>query len=312
MTIYSQQLNPTPMAQTELSVTLSTSSVSVPTAENVLDYCFCDYDCDFRELVFAGANDYQTDRSAFLFENPDQLNGSVVIEIINVATGAETVIMDDNFNIHTANNAYGVFYPLGDFTTQPLKGGYQINWGLIRDVIGFARYRFRITQNFFGQSIIKETHIYDLKPYDIEYAFDTVRIETQRDGCIEGGIDYTGLNWLTQVRIPGKFGFKEARLERDFFTTNTRAVAQVQDQVINTYDLRTSLLPSFIMDPLLEDGFMASTIFITDYNGRSYNDIRQLEVVATEYSESTEYYDSRYGKFVIKFEEKTQNLIKRN
>jgi hypothetical protein len=302
MTIFSAQSNPLPMEQTEMSIRLETQTASIPQLQPSIDYCFCNYDCDFRQLVLAGATDYETDRSDFLVDIPDTVTGSFMITLINQSSGLETQLI---------NNTFGTYFGLGTMS-QVTKGGYLINWGLVRDFLGYGRYKVRIEQTFFGQTIETESHIYDLKPYDPEYADGTVRIETVRDGCIEGGIDYTGLEWLTQVRIPGKFGFKTPRLERDFYETNTRKVAQIQDKVISTYELRTSLLPSFISDALIEDGFMASSIFITDYNLISARDIRQLEVVATEYSEATEYYVSRKSKYVIQFEEKTQNLIKRN
>lgn len=291
------------MEQTEMSIRLETQSAKFPELQPSIDYCFCDYDCDFRQLVLAGSDTYETDISDFLVDIPDTVTGSFEIKLTNITTGAETVLSD---------NTYGTYFALGSFASQPTKGGYLIDWGKVRDVIGFARYRVTISQTFFSQTIEAESHIFDLKPYDPEFADGTVRIETVRNGCIEGGIDYTGLDWVTQVRIPGKFGFKTSRIERDFYETNTRRVAQIQDQVINTYELRTELLPAFISDPLLEDGFMANNVFITDYNLISARDIRQLEVVPVEYSESQEYYTSRRIKYVIQFEEKTQDLIKRN
>ena len=291
------------MAQTEMSVNLSTSSTNIPTETPTRDFCTCDFDCEYTNLVFAGSNSYESDRSDFLVEIPDTLSGSFLIKLRNINTDNEVPLTD---------NTYGTYFALGSFPTQPLKGGYLIEWDKVRDAIGFGVYKVLIEQNFFGQTINTETNKFQLVPFSERLANKTVRIEAIQNGAIEGGIDYTGMNWLKSVRIPGKFGFKTPRLERDSYENTSREVTQIQDKVINEYRLETRMLPANIFDPLLEDGFMSNQIFITDYNVRSYNDIRQLSVVPINYSESNTYYNSTKGRYIIEFEERTQDKIKRN
>jgi len=303
MAIFSQQTNSNPMVQTEMSINLSTGSIATPGVTPAVDFCFCDFSCEYVATVFAGNTDYETDLSDFLVEIPDTLTGSFSVKLLNVFTGVETPLL---------TNDYGTLFNLGDFPTQPLKGGYLIDWGKVRDVIGYGSYRVIVEQNFFGQQILTETNVYRLIPYSARSANRTVKIEMVKNGFIEGGIDYRGMNWLSSARIPGKFGFKTPRLERDSYENTSRQVVQIQDKVINQYRLETDMLPSNIFDSILEDGFMANQIFITDYGAISYNDLRKVEVVPTNYTETNTYANNRHGRFVIEFDEKTQNKIKRN
>ena len=301
MAIITTQSNPQPMAFTELSVYSQSTTVTIPTAKETIDYCFCNYDCDYRELVLAGANDYETDRSAFLVSIPDT-SGSFEFYIQNIVTGAETTVTD---------NTYGNYYALGYTPTNPDKGGYLINWGLVRDTLGFGRYRVRIVQNFFGANIETLSHEYNLKPYSPELADGTVKIETVRTGCIQGGIDYTDLNWITSVRVPGFFYEVAPRTEIETYLGTDRKVNQIQETTVRRYQLDTKLLPSEILNDIKDDGLMSTNIFVTDYNLLSYEDLRQVNVVRTEFDTFDTFRGSRRAKAGITFEEKKQDKIKR-
>jgi len=285
-----------------MSVILETSSVEVPTEVPVLDFCKCDYNCDFVQIALAGSNTYETDRTPLLLFNPDTISGSVEFKIKNVDSGMEYVL---------SGPTYGSDFPLGSFSSQPLRAGYLVDWGKVSDVIGFGRYRLLTTNNFNNKTINTESHIYHCMEYTVERADGTVRIEAVQNGCIEGGVDYTGMNWLLQVRIPGKFGFVQPTLVTDEYESTTRVITQVQDQMIDNFSLQTTMLPSFIMDPIYKDSLLGDTIKITDYNVISYRDIRDLEVRPTNIAEVDERWGSINADFLIEFQEAVQNIIKR-
>jgi hypothetical protein len=138
-----------------------------------------------------------------------------------------------------------------------------------------------------------------------------VKIETVRTGCIQGGIDYTDLNWITSVRIKGFFYEIDPRLERESYQTTNREEKQIQETTVLRYQLETKLIPSVIFNDLKDDGLMATDILITDYNLVSYEDLRQIKVVRTEFGDFNTFRRSRRGRFIVVFDEKIQNKIKR-
>jgi len=255
-----------------------------------IDFCFCEYECDYIQTVLSGsdADIPDPDGSFQVFLKPD--NGPE-IELVN----------DD----------YGTLFELGTMA-QNSKAGYLVDWSKVAAQTGYyGLYEFRLVQNFFGQSLEKTTHKFYLRPYSPEAANGTIRIETIRNGCIEGGVDYSGLDWKTQIRIPGKItGEKE--IETESYVNTSREEIQIQDKVIDTYTIKTKGVQSIVFEPLMSDGFMSNTILITDYNLFSYRDLRDISVRISEYPSQNEYSTTRYANFEIKFVEKTQNKIKRN
>jgi len=302
MAIFTTQADPQPMAFTELSIYAQSSTVTLPTEAPTIDFCYCDYDCDYRQLVLAGADDYQTDRSPFLITNPDIASGSFAFYLQNIVTGAEVQAID---------NTYGNYYSLGYTPTNEDKGGYLINWGLVQSTLGYGRYRVRIVNTVFGTDYETLSHEFSLKPYSPEIADGTVKIETVRTGCIQGGIDYTGLNWITSVRVKGFFYEITPRTETDNYLSLSRKVTQIQETTVRRYQLDTKLLPSAILNDLKDDGLMSTDIFITDYNLLSYEDLRQVNVIRTEFDAFDTFRNSRRAKVGITFEEKQQDKIKR-
>ena len=275
--------------------------VTIPqAAPGAIDFCFCEYECDFIELVLAGSDDYETDCTSFLADIPDP-SGTFQV-FIKPANGPEVEIIDDT---------YGTLFALGTMA-QSTKAGYLVDWKKVADSFGYyGLYTFRLVSNFFGNTIETETHQYYLQPYSPVTANDTVRIETVRNGCIEGGVDYSGLNWRTCMRIPG-FLTIERELETESYVNTSREEKQIQDKVINNYTLRTKGIQSIVFDEYLEDGFLANNIYLTGYNLLTYKDIRNKLVRISEYATQNTYSTTRNGNFEIKFVEKIQDKIKRN
>ena len=301
MTIFSTQADPQPMAFTELSIYALSSSATIPTAKPSIDFCFCDYDCDYVATVLAGSDEYESDRTPFLLTNPDS-SGTFEIYIQNIVTGVETQMTD---------NTYGTYFSLGYTVTNPDKGGYLVDWREVRDNLGFGRYKFRIVLNFFGDTLEETSGEYRLIPYSPVNANGTVKFETVRTGCIQGGIDYTDLDWVTSVRFKGHFYEIDPRIEIETYQTTNREVKQIQETTVRRFQLDTKLIPSSVLNDLKDDGLMATNIFITDYSPLAFEDLRQIEVVRTEFPEFQTFRNSRYGRFSIIFEEKLQNKIKR-
>ena len=156
MAIITKQSNPQPMAFTEWSLNIQSDAISIPDPEESIDFCYCDYECDWVQLSFYGADDYETDRSDFLVINPDDVAGTFEIFLINQFTGVQTQLTD---------NTYGVYYGLGSFASQPDKGGFLVNWGLVASGLGPGQYKVLIKNTYFGQTVEKLSHVFHLLPY---------------------------------------------------------------------------------------------------------------------------------------------------
>jgi hypothetical protein len=213
-------------------------TVVIPQAEpGEIPFCYCEYECDYIQLVLAGTDEYET--------------------------------------IELTDDTYGTYFELGTMA-QASKAGYLVDWGKVATEISkYGLYTFRLVSNFFGTDIEKETHQYYLQPYSPTVADGTVRIETIRNGCIEGGVDYSGLNWKTQIRLKGKIT-GEREIETESYVNTSREEKQIQDKVINKYTLTTKGIQSIVFDDLMEDGFMANVIKLTDYTIFSYRNIRDV------------------------------------
>jgi hypothetical protein len=276
-------------------------TVVIPQAEpGEIPFCYCEYECDYIQLVLAGTDEYETDCTDFLADIPDP-DGSFQV-FMTTPDGQEIELTDDT---------YGTYFELGTMA-QASKAGYLVDWGKVAtEVSKYGLYTFRLVSNFFGTDIEKETHQYYLQPYSPTVADGTVRIETIRNGCIEGGVDYSGLNWKTQIRLKGKIT-GEREIETESYVNTSREEKQIQDKVINKYTLTTKGIQSIVFDDLMEDGFMANVIKLTDYTIFSYRNLRDVEVRIEEYTEQNEYWTTRNANFVIGFVELVQNKIKRN
>jgi hypothetical protein len=293
------------MEQTEFSTAMATNSIALPTEQPTLAFCFCDYECDFMEVVFADLADpesYKNDRTSFLIAAPDTVGGSFAIRLIKA----------DGTSVALTDNTYGTYFGLGTISGHPTYAGYLIEWNKVATLEGFGVYSFEVDNTNFTNTITTTSREFQLMPYSEENADETVKIETIHNGCIEGGFDYTGMDWIRSIRIPAIFGDKIQRLETDNYFDTQNNKTQIRDQVVNEYSLKTKRLPSSVMTPLIEDKILANQIFITDYNLFNYEDIRQKEVVATEISEQNYASKSKKASFTISFEEKLQNIIKRN
>ena len=298
--------NPRQMEPTELATKMITSSVEVPQEIPSLSFCFCDYECDFVETAFADLADtdsYKNDRTDIgLFNIPDTVGGSFAIRLIK----------SDGTIINIVDNTYGSLTALGSLASLPTYFGYLVNWNLVATLEGFGKYHIEVDLTNYTNTITRKSYDFQLMPYSEESADGTVKIETVHNGCVENGIDYGSIGWIRSIRLPAIFGNKIQRLETDNYFDTQNNKTQIRDQVVNEYTLSTERLPSMVMTPLIEDKLLANQIFITDYNLFNFDDIRKLEVVAVEIAEQNYSSKSRKASFKIVFEDKLQNIIKRN
>jgi len=220
-----------------------------------ISFNFVTGECDYRELAFGkvGGESFENDKSAFLFEK------SIAADTITIK------LFKNELEIATINDdTYGTFF--STFPTQNLKVGFLLEWEKVLNLEGAGCYKIMADVVIINQSDALESICYDLKPFTEEAANNTVVIKSFQNGNIEGGIDYTGMNWEQRIRVRGNF----KKLPRVYTVENYRdtnqKIEQIQHGVEKFFSLRTKLLPSQVSNPLMDDTFLGNSVFISDYD----------------------------------------------
>lgn len=306
MAIITENTNTNPMVKAVFAISQDTPFVKTPNVLTSISFCVCDYECEYFNYVFADtttSEDFKNDKSSFLYSPADD---SSTLQIILVKGDEEIEILD---------NTFGKYFAKGSFTNtqnQLNYVGFIADWKKILTLGGAGVYYFKFVETTFGEEYVKETIKYRLLNYNEELIQDTIRFKFQQDGIIENGIDYTGLNWVTQVRVQGKLKYLAPILEQDNYLNNGRVVTQIQDKKIRQFEITTNFIPSAIGD-LLENGALSNKILITNYNWFAYKRFEDLEIHITEISDlKTGYENNSLGAFVFTAEERIKNTVKRN
>ena len=315
MAIFRQLSNPWPMTFTEISVSLTTQSTTIPKPVFQIEACLCDFECDFTEKAIADlanpTDPYKNDVKDLFWQIADS-SGSLEFYLVD-KNDVETLLVDAT---------HGVAFALGFNTTQPRQGGFIADWNKIATIFGFGDYSLRAVETSFTEEYRYNTHKFNLRPYSEMFTRNTVRIETVMNGCHIAGFDYTGLNWSRWVRLVAKFGATKPTLTNETYLNTLREVDQIETQVLNEYTLSTGLLPPYIATPMLEDKMLGDKIIVSIYDYTTFemfdgssgwvekrvNDA--LELTPISYEEPV-YNRGTKGAYVIKFNDRKQDNIKR-
>jgi hypothetical protein len=302
MAVIQNITNTAPMLLNAQACAQEVVQVTKPTQPATLEFCLCDFQCDYVEIALAkdGGEDWENDYSSFLLELP--IPSSTASFTLKKGT-TEFPIVD---------NTYGDYFPLGSISGHPLKTGFIIRWDRVFTLEGGGIYTLEVEQTNFGNTTTTESHKFDLNAFSEERANGTVRLDTIKNGQIEGGLDYTGMDWPTAVRLKGKFGDKQPTFETDSYVNTNRRTVQIQDQITFEYTLQIHLIPDFIINPIFKDDILSNEILISDYNVFNHENFKLLPVYPTETGEATYFRKNTQGVFNFTFTDKVQNLVKRN
>jgi len=310
------QNNDRPMAVTELSTKIDTITFSNPVEFSPLEFCFCDYQCEYIEKAFAddGVDTYKNDYTPLIVELPTN-SDSVTFTLIQ-PDGTETTLVD---------STHGIDYPLGSFTDQPLLAGFRVQWWKIFNLFGGGKYQIKVTRNIFGGDFDSLTHKYRVMKYSVHAAKGTVKIEGNMSGCFENGLKYPANGWEQSIRVPGFFGNPEDVYTISNVPSNSRKTTQIQDRVHSEYLLSMRNIPMSIKDKLGKNMFMANEVFISDYNlfnplnngqvegyESPLTKFKRVPVQVLEQSEADNRQGSVLGRYEYRFEDRIKDIVKRN
>ena len=274
-------------------------------AEATAPFNVCELQCPYVEPKFSelGAitDELKNDKTDLILRKSINTD-TIVYKLYKCEAGVNTekATLD--------NNTYGNYYSEDGFVA------FVADWNLIYNAFGHGRYYFLIERNILGQSLDDITSwFYDLELYSEEAANDTVRIESIKSGCIEGGFNYLGLTWESQIRFRGTFGRPTQSLEKDHYVTQGRKDEQIRDSILTTYLMQLELVPYDVITPFIKDTLLANDMFITSYSYDGFiKPYLKFNVVPEEPQDPTYFERNENGVFEFTFTDKFKTPVKSN
>jgi hypothetical protein len=267
-----------------------------PTAKQYEEYCVCE--CEYYEPVFAktGGEWFENDQSAFLYKK------SITNDTITI-----NLYKNDELVEVLNTNKYGTYFA----NPKPLHVGYLIEWQKVYEDLGTGIYYIKAGKVILGQYIEEFSQKFELAEYSQERADDTVRIESYQNGnIISSPFNYTDMNWYQSIRIKGNFGTKKPKLEVDNYLDKDYNLLQIQDKIVNEWILETFLLPNYISNKLIYDIFLSDSLFISDFSIFAEEINYRVPVYMSEISDKKFFTCNKQTKFLLKFVDKLNNIIK--
>lgn len=298
------------MVHTEIACTQDSINISIPETQPTIDFCYCEFECEYEELklVNPGGAEFENDKSDFIEEVVDPSGGTITFIILKDGI-QKAVIVDNTYGTFTALGAF----PSGPLTDQSLKSGFQVEWEKVFNAFGIGKYTIKTEIINFTRLITKETWVYDVKLYSVRAANYTFVFKSIQNGYIQGGLDYTGLEWEYEYRIPGKLIEETPESIKTTFQTSDYVENQIQSQIIRAYKLHFEMIPSALTDLLLDDNLTGNTLLIRDYNiwnhGLTYIE-KELVIEGVDALET--FPQSQLANLSIDMRNKKQDKIKRN
>ena len=301
--------NLNPMGINYFATKLEPNLITLPTVDTIPDFCFCDFECEYRECVFgltSGGTDRTNDKNLFLYK------------LLLSADTATIKLFKNDVEIETiTDNTFGQYFDKGLVPNatgeQLLYVLFIIDWASVLAVHGIGTYQIQTKLNIAGVDYQNNSHKFWLNNYTDTNANGTFKVRALQNGNIlSSQFDFTNLNLTFQTRIKGFFGNQEPQFETDNYLDSQRRTQQIQDQIFSNYTMRTRMIPKGIYDLLIFNNLLANNVEVTDYNVWNPLVYKAINVYPEEVSESNYYSQSQKGNFLITFTDKKRDGIKRN
>src|SRR5690606_38305370 len=87
------------------------------------------------------------------------------------------------------------------------------------------------------------------------------------EGYIENSLlDFSGMTWYGQIRLWGTMKNKQPEFTTTNYKDTLRIKKQIQDQVINSYELEFHQLTDNTKDTIVYQSILANRLRVTDYS----------------------------------------------
>lgn len=297
------------------AIELETESINPPFQRLALNYGTCPCSCDFIEKVFGGDSEdnlYESDRTSYLFRA--YLVGDGFDLALYKNGGSTPIVLDADVCD---------FYDFGDLerngTADPNYSGFLIHWFRVLANEGYGTYQIKGTETIAGVEYVYESHAFALCAYNSGIAKGTVKIESTQNGYIESeDINWTGLTvpgkspgWYQSVRVDGKLTKLIPKLIQDSFVNQSFVETQIQDSLLDQWQLELRPLPAQITDFLVYNASLANQTLISDYNVNP-SVYSQQNLRITEISELKSWSGNTNVRGTFKLEDRIKDKRKRN
>jgi len=210
------------------------------------------------------------------------------------ATAAVYKIYKNNVLLATMSGGsiYGTDYPFGFQTVNNQKYvGYKVEWYKVFTLHGAGIYKVElvVTDSILGNGSIFsfEFKVCEYRPHLAE---GTIRLQWRQNGTIgsiaddKKTIDYLGLNWVNQIRLPGFFGYPDADYVKENIQYTNGAREWTFDEMEPIYILKTNRIPIQFHWLFMVAIMQSDRCTITDYNSRNAEKYVNKEIMfQTEY-----------------------------
>jgi hypothetical protein len=134
------------------------------------------------------------------------------------------------------------------------------------------------------------------------------------EGLLEKqGVDFTGSEYKTTLRLPGFFGRRELKWEEDNLIDRNYNKRQISMKQTNEFKFQTNLIPDCISDEIFDFLLFSDNIKLNDYNLNNHSYKYKNFSVKLESNEGTENITTtRKVRVNLVFSDKTVNNNKRN
>ena len=194
-----------------------------------------------------------------------------------------------------------------------MKSGFICEWEKVYTAFGVGEYQIKTTVTNYTRDLVFTSPFYNVALYTVNRANRTIVLKATQNGYIQGGMDYTGINWVFEYRISGKLFEETPEFINTTYLSTSREEQQRQAQTIRVYKLHLIMISSNISAMLIDDNVMANKLTVMDYNiwnhGLSYVE-KNLTVNGFDTLET--FLRSQKANLVIDMKPSRQNIVKRN
>jgi len=264
-------------------------------------------ECCYVHKVLASStsgDDYKNDYSSF-FHKRQLPSETCEFVMIDMGTNDEYELNDDT---------YGTFNGFGFYSEQPNLSTFKLDWKKVLLDLGVGSYKVVKRINLTGIELDIEYLVYNLYEYSTGQANGTARIDVEMSGLLEKiGIDFTGTDYKTTLRVPGFFGRRDPKWEEDNLIDRAYVKRQISMKQTNEYKFQTNMIPDCISNEIFDFLLFSDNIKMNDYNLNNHSYEFKAFKVKLESNEGTEHITtSRKVRVNLLFNDKIVNNNKRN
>lgn len=261
--------------------------------------------CCYTNLVFADVSDndpYKNDFSGVFFKR-ETPSSSVIFKLVNTVTLTEYFLNSDT---------YGTFQDFGGVQSE--LSFYIVDWRKVLILLGAGTYQIKKELDIVGISVDVFSNTFTLKPFSIDKADNTVRIDSVMDGkLINIDTDFKGTGYKTSLRLRGYFGRNERTFEQDNIAQRDYNLIQNTMSSKSSYQFQGLQIPECITVELWNFVLFGNELFISDYNKNNHSYKYELIPVVLEDNTGTEFFVlDRAVNVNLKFTDRRENNRKIN